>query len=119
MAALGLLCASGERQPYEFCVKVGIAATARGNLIVGAQTFAGSPYDGHTLAEQIEQAMILMRAIVRLGQKALFVLWIRVGMLGQPLGKGGAWPQLARRAGSNGIFQGWLLVLSILRTTFN
>jgi len=49
------------RQPYEFGVKVGIATTLRGNLIVGARSFAGNPYDGHTLAEQIEQATILMQ----------------------------------------------------------
>jgi IS5 family transposase len=41
------------RQPYEFGVKVGIASTLEGNLIVGARAF--NPYDGHTLAEQLEQ----------------------------------------------------------------
>jgi hypothetical protein len=40
---------------------VGIATTLRGNLIVGARAFDGNPYDGHTLAEQIEQATILMQ----------------------------------------------------------
>jgi IS5 family transposase len=49
------------RQPYEFGVKVGIASTLRGNLIVGARAFHGNPYDGHTLAEQLEQATILMQ----------------------------------------------------------
>ena len=49
------------RTPYEFGSKVGIAATLRGNLIVGARAFDGNPYDGHTLAEQIEQATILMQ----------------------------------------------------------
>jgi len=47
--------------PYEFGAKVGIAATLRGNLIVGARAFAGNPYDGHTLREQLEQATILMQ----------------------------------------------------------
>lgn len=51
-----------SRKPYEFGVKVGIAMTLKGNLIVGARTFAGNPYDGHTLNEQIEQASILMQA---------------------------------------------------------
>jgi IS5 family transposase len=51
------------RQPYEFGVKVGIASTERGNLIVGARAFLGNPYDGHTLAEQIEQATILMQDV--------------------------------------------------------
>jgi len=49
------------RTPYEFGVKVGIASTLKGNLIVGARAFHGNPYDGHTLAEQLEQASILMQ----------------------------------------------------------
>lgn len=49
------------RQRYEFGVKVGVASTLRGNLIVGARTFAGNPYDGHTLGEQLQQATILMQ----------------------------------------------------------
>ena len=48
--------------PYEFGVKVGIATTLQGNLIVGARTFPGNPYDSHTLNEQVEQASILMQA---------------------------------------------------------
>ena len=51
------------RQPYEFGVKVGIATTEKGNLIVGARAFPGNPYDGHTLTEQIEQATILMQEV--------------------------------------------------------
>ena len=50
-----------SKQPYEFGVKVGIASTVRGNLIVGARAFQGNPYDGHTLSEQLEQASILMQ----------------------------------------------------------
>jgi transposase, IS5 family len=42
-------------------VKVGIAMTLQHNLIVGARTFTGKPYDGHTLREQLEQASILMQ----------------------------------------------------------
>jgi IS5 family transposase len=49
------------RTPYEFGVKVGIASTLQGNLIVGARAFHGNPYDGHTLSEQLEQATILMQ----------------------------------------------------------
>ena len=41
------------RQPYEFGVKVGVVSTFKGNLIVGPRTFAGNPYDGHTLNEQL------------------------------------------------------------------
>jgi hypothetical protein len=47
------------RKPYEFGVKVGIVTTMKGNLIIGARTFPNNPYDGHTLAEQLEQANIL------------------------------------------------------------
>src|SRR5690606_9110715 len=50
-----------SRTPYEFGVKVGIAATLKHNLIVGARAFTGNPYDGHTLREQLEQAAILMQ----------------------------------------------------------
>jgi transposase, IS5 family len=50
-----------SRQPYEFGVKVGVASTLRGNLIVGAKAFHGNPYDGHTLASQLEQATILLQ----------------------------------------------------------
>ncbi|WP_428291739.1 hypothetical protein [Hydrogenophaga sp.] len=49
------------RTPYEFGVKAGTAIALRGNLIVGARAFHGNPYDGHTLAEQLEQATILMQ----------------------------------------------------------
>ncbi len=50
-----------SRKPYEFGVKVGIATTWSGNLIVGTRAFAGNPYDGHTLREQVEQATILIQ----------------------------------------------------------
>jgi len=52
-----------SRRPYEFGVKVGLAMTLKGNLIVGARSFAGNPYDGHTLHEQIEQSAILMQGL--------------------------------------------------------
>ncbi len=42
-------------------MKAGIATTWSGNLIVGTRAFAGNPYDGHTLREQVEQATILMQ----------------------------------------------------------
>ncbi len=52
-----------SRNPYEFGVKVGLAMTLKGNLIVGARRFAGNPYDGHTMHEQIEQSAILMQGL--------------------------------------------------------
>lgn len=51
------------RQPYEFGVKVSVAVTARQGLMVGARSFTGNPYDGHTLAEQLEQTTILLQDI--------------------------------------------------------
>ena len=49
------------RQPYEFGVKVSLAITEKQGLIVGARAFPGNPYDGHTLAEQLEQSAILLQ----------------------------------------------------------
>ena len=47
------------RKPYEFGVKVSVAVTHKQGLMVGARSFTGNPYDGHTLAEQLEQVGIL------------------------------------------------------------
>lgn len=47
------------RQPYEFGVKVTVATTHREGLVVGMRSLPGNPYDGHTLAEAIEQVEIL------------------------------------------------------------
>jgi len=42
-------------KPYEFGNKVGVAVTSRGGWLVGAKSFSGNPYDGHTLAAQMKQ----------------------------------------------------------------
>jgi IS5 family transposase len=42
-------------KPYEFGNKVSVAVTSRGGWLVGARSFTGNPYDGHTLAAQINQ----------------------------------------------------------------
>jgi IS5 family transposase len=47
------------RTPYEFGVKVTIATTLKEGLVVGCSSMPGNPYDGHTLAETIEQVSIL------------------------------------------------------------
>ena len=68
-----------SRKPYEFGVKASIAVTHKQGLIVGARTFPGNPYDGHTLAEQIEQTTNLLQdlkvkpttAIVDLGYRGV------------------------------------------------
>ena len=47
------------RQRYEFGTKVSLAATLDGGFILGARSMPGNPYDGHTLAEALEQVEIL------------------------------------------------------------
>ena len=49
------------RKPYEFGVKVSLAITHNSGLMVGARSFPGNPYDGHTLAEQLEQTNNLLQ----------------------------------------------------------
>jgi IS5 family transposase len=51
------------RKPYEFGVKVSLAITHNSGLMVGARSFPGNPYDGHTLAEQLEQTSTLLQDI--------------------------------------------------------
>ena len=40
---------------YEFGVKASIATTAKEAFIVGARSYPGNPYDGHTLYDQLQQ----------------------------------------------------------------
>lgn len=40
---------------YEFGCKVSVATTNESNWVVGVQALHGNPYDGHTLADAIEQ----------------------------------------------------------------
>ena len=49
------------RKPYEFGVKVSLAVTHQSGLMVGARSFPGNPYDGHTLAQQLEQTQTLLQ----------------------------------------------------------
>jgi IS5 family transposase len=44
---------------YEFGVKASIATTLKECFVVGARSFSGNPYDGHTLSSQLEQVSIL------------------------------------------------------------
>lgn len=65
------------RQPYEFGVKVSVAVTAKQGLMVGARSFTGNPYDGHTLAEQLEQTTILLQDIAAKPKVAIVDLGYR------------------------------------------
>ncbi len=51
------------RKPYEFGVKSSLAITHKQGLIVGARTFPGNPYDGHTLAAQLEQTRTFLENV--------------------------------------------------------
>lgn len=42
-------------KPYEFGIKVGIVSTSKESFVVGVKSLPGSPYDGHTLNECLEQ----------------------------------------------------------------
>src|ERR1019366_842606 len=45
---------------YEFGNKVSVAVSSRGGWFVGAKSFPGNPYDGHTLAAQMKQVESLI-----------------------------------------------------------
>jgi IS5 family transposase len=49
------------RKPYEFGVKVSLAVAHKSGLIVGARSFPGNPFDGHTLSAQLEQTSTLLQ----------------------------------------------------------
>ena len=40
---------------YEFGCKASIVSTSKGNWVVGAETFGGNPFDGHTLSASLDQ----------------------------------------------------------------
>lgn len=65
------------RKPYEFGVKASFATTHKSGLIVGARTFPGNPYDGHVLAEQLEQTTILLEDIGRKPKEVIVDLGYR------------------------------------------
>jgi IS5 family transposase len=86
------------RVRYEFGTKVSLATTLDGGFIVGARSFAGNPYDGHTLAPALEQVEILtdMRpslAVVDRGYRGHGVETTRVLISGQ---RRGITPMLAK-----------------------
>ncbi len=47
-------------KPYEFGNKVSVAVTSRGGWFVGAKSFTGNPYDGHTLNAQMKQVKLMV-----------------------------------------------------------
>lgn len=65
------------RKPYEFGVKAGIVVTHRHGLMVGARTFPGNPYDGHTLSAQLAQTNGLLEEVGRMPKEAVVDLGYR------------------------------------------
>jgi len=79
------------RTPYEFGVKVTIATTLKEGLVVGMRSMPGNPWDGHTLAETLEQVGILADArpkiaIVDKGYQGVKVDGVRILRSGQKRG---------------------------------
>ncbi len=65
------------RKPYEFGVKVSLVVTHLRGLMVGARSFPGNPFDGHTLAAQLEQTANLMQDLGRTPKQAIVDLGYR------------------------------------------
>ena len=65
------------RKPYEFGVKVSLAIKHKQGLMVGARAFPGNPFDGHTLAQQLEQTTHLLQDLGRRPKQAIVDLGYR------------------------------------------
>ncbi|SAI67028.1 Transposase domain (DUF772) [Bordetella ansorpii] len=79
------------RTPYEFGVKVSISTTLKEGFVVGARSMPGNPYDGHTLAEALEQAGIIAEspittAVVDRGYRGVEVPGVQILRSGQRRG---------------------------------
>ncbi|SBS27183.1 hypothetical protein MSP8887_00564 [Marinomonas spartinae] len=75
----------------EFGVKASIAVTAKESFIVGARSYPGNPYDGHTLKDQFQQVETLTgkkqeTCFVDRGYKGSGVEDIKVSIAGQKRG---------------------------------
>ncbi len=87
---------------YEFGCKVSVATTMREGLIVGMRSLPGNPYDGHTLAEALEQVEILTdtrpaQVFVDRGYRGHGVTTARVFISGQRRGVTRSLRRLIRR----------------------
>ena len=76
---------------YEFGVKASIATTAKEAFIVGARSYPGNPYDGHTLGDQLQQVEVLTNqqpevCYVDRGYKGSGVTSTRIIIAGQKRG---------------------------------
>ncbi len=57
---VGCIGKGKARKPTEFAVKSAAGISHAQGLMLGARTFPGNPYDGHTLSAVLEQATNLM-----------------------------------------------------------
>lgn len=90
---------------YEFGTKVSVAATNRGGYVVGMRALPGNPYDGHTLAEALEQVDILTEqrpemAFVDRGYRGHGVANVKVFISGAKRGVTKTIAKLLRRRGA-------------------
>lgn len=90
------------RVRYEFGTKVSIATTIDEGFVVGMRALPGNPYDGHTLAEALEQVEILTDqrpalAVVDRGYRGHGVETTRVLISGSKRGLTPALRKLLRR----------------------
>ena len=74
-------------------MKVSVATTLKEGMVVGMRSMPGNPYDGHTLAETLEQVGILTgtdraptMAIVDKGYRGAQIEGVRILMSGQKRG---------------------------------
>ncbi|WP_424140487.1 IS5 family transposase [Roseomonas chloroacetimidivorans] len=86
------------RVRYEFGAKVSIATTLAGGFVVGMRSMPGNPYDGHTLADALQQVETLTGqlptlAVVDRGYRGHGVQGTRVLISGT---RRGLTPRLAR-----------------------
>lgn len=75
-------------KPWEFGVKLAVAVTNKESFVLGCRSMPGTPYDGHTLAETLEQAAILSgvmakRCYVDRGYKGVAIPGVRIFHSGQ------------------------------------
>jgi IS5 family transposase len=55
------MCAKGKAgKKYEFGRKVSLAVTRKNSCLVGALSFTGNSYDGHTLSKQLTQTRFII-----------------------------------------------------------
>ncbi len=59
MSSLRILGSIQNKPLSEFGVKAPFAVSDRTGLVLGARSYPGDPYDGHTLVNQLEQTETL------------------------------------------------------------